>query len=416
MKIIVLGSGVLGVTTAYFLSKRGHKVTVIDRQPESARETSFANGGQLSYGHAEPWASPASLKKAIKWLGKKDAPLLFSFRLDYHMWKWTLGFLRNCTNERVRENTKTMLRLGLYSREVLHKMQDQAPLDFHYIQRGILHIFKSQDAFDAAVAQAEFQKGLGAPFESFSPEECIKKEPALEYLKDSLVGGIYSSIDESADVFAFTQILAGREGGSGVSFSYNTVIRNILTEGGKVIGIETDKGIKKADAYVVSLGSYSPIYLRKIGVKVPIYPMKGYSISVPIGDHKGVPEISITDQAEKVVFSRLGKVFRAAGTAEFAGYDHSIKASRIKMLKDVTRRNFPDCGDIDNAAQWACLRPSTPDGPPILGKCKYDNLFLSTGNGTLGWTQAPGSAKIVADIIEGKEPEIDMTGLTIDRY
>jgi len=289
MKIIVLGSGVLGVTTAHLLSTRGHDVTVIDRQPESGRETSFANGGQLSYVHAEPWASPSSLKKAIKWMGKKDAPMLFSFRADWQMWKWVFGFLRNCTDKKVQQNTETMLRLGLYSREVLHDMQNQFTLDFHHLKKGILHFFKTEEEYDKNVVQSDFQKELGAPdYEKLNPKQCVEKESAMAHLEDGLFGGLYYPTDESADVFAFTQMLAAKDEGN-VKFRYNTTIHSLVKEGGKIVGVETDRGILKADAYVMSLGSYSSIYLRKIGIKVPIYPMKGYSISVPIGDHKGAP-------------------------------------------------------------------------------------------------------------------------------
>lgn len=419
MKILILGSGVIGVTTAYFLSKRGHDVTVIDREPESARECSFANGGQLSYTHAEPWANPKSLKKAIQWIGKKDAPLMFRFRADYHMWRWACKFLWNCRKKATLKNTETMLRLGLYSREIMHRLQDELHLDYHYTQCGILHFFTDQYALDCATRQAEFQKDRGAPYELLTKEQCLEKEPALKARAHELVGGIYDCLDESGDVFMFTKALAERDKkktGESVTFQYDTTITGLRVEGNRIAAVQTDKGDMEADVIVMSLGAYSPVFLRKIGIDVPIYPMKGYSISVPMEGYDGAPNVSITDQKDKIVYSRLGNVFRVAGTAEFAGYDHSVNPYRIQLLKEAVRKNFPDAGDIDNATEWACLRPSTPDGPPILGRCRYENLILNTGHGTLGWTQSAGSARIVADIIEGKTPEIAMDGLTVDRF
>ena len=418
MKILILGSGIIGVTTAYFLSKRGHDVTVIDREPECAMECSFANGGQLSYCHAEPWASPSALVKAAKWLGKKDAPLLFSFRADLQQWLWTFKFLRNCTSGRVKRNSENMLRLGLYSRKVMHEIQQDIDFDFHYCQKGILHTFNKKSDLDHEIKQSEFQKTFGAPFEVLTPEQCIEKEPALSNIKENLVGGVFYELDESADIHEFTEKLAEKDKtiGSGVKFLYDTNVEELKTDGKKITGVKTDKGEFEADIYVMALGAYSPVFLRPIGINVPIYPMKGYSISINTKGYDGAPELSLTDQAHKLVFSRLGDILRVAGTAEFAGYNHDVNPVRIEMMKQVVRDKFPNCGDIENAAEWACLRPSTPEGCPTLGKIKYDNLVLNTGHGTLGWTQGAGSAKIVADIIEGKEPEIDMKGLNAKRY
>ena len=415
MKILILGSGVIGVTTAWFLAKNGHDVTVIDRQGESARECSFANGGQLSYCHAEPWSTPKAMKKAIRWMGKKDAPLLFRWRLDYNMWKWAFQFLGNCTKEHVGENTEVMLRLMLYSREMMHELQSELNLDFNYLQKGMLHIFDDEYSLNCSIRQSEHQKELGAPYERLTADECVAKEPALKHRKDKLFGGIYYPWDESGDVFKFTKELTAKCKDLGVKFMFGTEIRSLKKEGDKITAIETSEGDIEADKYVMSMGAYSSVYLRKVGISVPIYPMKGYSISVPVEESTEgeVPMVSITDQKDKIVYSHLGNVLRAAGTAEFAGYNHDILPYRTNMLKEAVKRNFPNSGDVNIASEWACLRPSTPNSIPILGKTPYDNLVMNTGHGTLGWTQAAASAKIVSDIIEDNKPAIDLAGLTL---
>ncbi len=419
MKIAILGAGVIGVTTAYFLGNRGHDVTVIDREPESAMECSFANGGQLSYSHGEPWASPSSLKKAITWLMKDDAPLKFRFRIDPAMWRWTSQFLLQCSNAKVMEHTEQLVRLGLYSRKVMHQILSEQPLECSYTQAGILHYFESKKSFNAFRLQSEFQRPLGVEFDTLTPEEVLKKEPALHTLKDKLVGGIFYPLDEAADVHAFTMELTERDKliGSGVKFLHSTTIESINRDGERICSVSTDKhGEIEADMFIVCLGAYSPLLLNPLGIYVPVYPMKGYSISIPVSADaapEDAPTLSLTDHSYKVVFSRLGNILRLAGTAEFDGYNHEITEKRIELLKTIAYDIFPECGDIDQAESWACLRPSTPAGPPLLGKTPIDNLLLNTGHGTLGWTQAAGSAKIVADIAEGKDPEIDLDGLCL---
>ncbi len=415
MKIVVLGAGVIAVTTAYFLAKDGHEVIVIDRQSESAGECSFANGGQLSYAHMEPWANPAVLPNILKWLGKEDAPLVFRLRADYAMWRWGVQFLKAATHKQSLETTRHMLRLSLYSRELMHALQQECALPFSYEKKGILHVFHDQKALDAEIEQAQFQQGLGVPFVPLAREECMQKEPALRYTEQPLIGGVFFPDDEMGNAYLFTRMLAGlcREQ-LGVQFHYNTNITRITASHDKVTGVETNKGVFTADSYVLSLGAYSSLYSRQIGISLPIYPMKGYSISIPIVHDEGSPAISLTDQTHKIVYSRLGDIIRVAGTAEFAGYDHSIKERRIAPILNSAQQLFPTMVTDENRAaiqKWACLRPSTPSGIPVLGKSRYPNLFMNTGHGTLGWTLACSSARVVADIIKGKTPDIDMTGL-----
>jgi len=418
MKILILGSGIIGVTTAYYLSARGHEVTVIDRQPGSAEECSYANGGQLSFSHVEPWASPDLFPRVFKWLVKKHSPLVFRPKLDPAMWSWLAKFLSNCNEAKVKETTTNLLRLSLYSKECIHKITNETGLSYAHLTKGTLHIFRNEKNLKAKIEQAAFQKELGCDFELLeSREACLKKAPSLTNSPKKIIGGIYFPMDESGDVHEFTVNLAKiAEQKNKAKFIYNTNILKIIKNGGKIDRIETDKGDFTADSYVMSLGAYSPIFLKQVGINVPIYPLKGYSISIPLKNPDAAPKICITDQANKVVYSRLGNTLRVAGTAEFAGYDHTIRNERINTLKRMTRGLFPDSGDIINAEPWACLRPSTPDSLPILGKSPLSNLFLNTGQGTLGWTLSCGSAKIIGDIIEQKEPDIDLTGLTMERF
>lgn len=418
MKIIILGAGIAGVSAAYFLAESGHEVHVVDREASSAMQTSFANGGQLSYSHAEPWANPGVLKKALPWVFKNDAPLLFRPKLDWHTLSWLTKFLGQCTEKKAIANTINTLRLGLYSRDVLNELAERTKVEFHYRHKGIAHIFKSQKSFDAGIEQAEFQVQHGAPYQTLTPEQCIELEPALKHIAPTLCGAVYYPDDESGDIHLFTQELAEMEDTSGrVKFHYGTRVQYLHREGNKITGVQTSKGKMEGDIYVMAMGSYSYLHLRDIKINVPMYPMKGYSISVPVGDSvTEAPTVSITDQSEKIVYSRLGNILRAAGTAEFAGFNTEINRKRVRMLKRNVEKLFPNCGDLSQATEWACLRPQMPDGGALIGKCKYENLILNTGHGSLGWTLGPGSSKIVADIIDGKEPEISLDGLTIDRF
>jgi D-amino-acid dehydrogenase len=415
MKIIVLGSGLLGVTTAYELGKRGYEVTVIDRQPESGAETSYANGGQLSYSHAEPWANPSVLPKLPKWMFREDAPLVFKPRADWPMIKWGLSFLRNCTTTRANINCVNILRLGMYSKRKMEQLVSDTNLSFDYSTKGVLHIFGSEDDFAHARKHNEFQQKFGCDEKVLTRDEVMAMEPALAYTKRTIVGGMHAHMDASGDAHMYCNALAKHcTEKYGVKFMYGVSIQRLRTEGQNIVAVVTDKGEMTADMYVMSLGSYSPLLLNPIGIKLPIYPMKGYSITIEANDF--CPNVSLTDGTYKIVYSRLGNRLRVAGTAEFAGHNTDINEARIEPIVRAAKELFPGAHWSQDIKKWACLRPSTPDGPPIMGISTYLNLFLNTGHGTLGWTQAAGSAAVVADIIEGKTPEIMMQGLTMERY
>lgn len=419
MKITILGAGVIGVTAAYILAERGHEVEVIDRQPEPGAETSFSNGGQLSFSHAEPWANPYVLSHVFKWMFQKDAPLVLKPSLDPHMMRWGLSFLRNCLKDRCDRNSVNLLRLGIYSKQVMEHIRITSGVSFDNMRSGILHIYTGEKDFAHAKQQAAYQNkfsGTNFSMEVLERDACLQKEPTLNYSNRHIVGGVYCAIDESGDCGKFTQNLAAIAAKDmNVQFDYNTNIESIHVNKGRITSVKTDKGMKYGDAFVMAMGSYSYLHLRKLGIHVPIYPMKGYSITMPVGQY--APSMSITDNENKVVVTRLGDHLRAAGTAEFAGYDTSINEDRITPILRATQSLFPHTDfSPENMFKWACLRPSTPDGPPILGRSKYDNLFLNTGHGTLGWTQAAGSATLLADVIENRQTEIALTGMTVDRF
>jgi D-amino-acid dehydrogenase len=414
MRVIILGAGVAGVTAAYVLGSRGHQVEVIEREAAPAMQTSYANGGQLSYTHAQPWANPDALPKVIKWMFQEDAPLVLKFSTDPHMITWGLRFLLNCNTRRANLSTKIMLRLGLYSRDKLAKIREETKLEYNHLSKGILHIFGSQLGLDGALKQARFQETLGAKEELLTREQCFAREPALKNATKSIAGGLYSDLDESGDLHVFTQKLAAYcIDNFGARFTYNANITRLRIEGGRIVAVETSQGDRTADAYVMAMGSYSPLLLRPIGLNMPIYPMKGYSITIPAWE--GAPQVSITDDEKKVVISRLGDKVRAAGTAEFARYNTDVREVRITPIVRCLSDLFPDA-QFGNMSRWACLRPQTPDGPPIIGRTKIENLFMHTGHGTLGWTQSPGSAHLLADIMENRPTEIPLEGLEASRY
>ncbi len=420
MKILVLGAGVSGITTAWALAEHGHDVQVLEESGEAASQCSFANGGQLSYTHAEPWANPGTLPKVLKWMFKEDAPLVMRFSPDLDMLRWAFAFLRNCTQARSDRNSETLLRLGLYSRLKMAELLESTEIEFHHLQKGILHIFSKEHDYRAAMRQSLYQEKLGCHEDVLTLSQCLQHEPALQHATKRIVGGIYSQVDESGDVHVFTQNLAKWcEERRDVKIHYNTRLAWLRRKNGQIVAAETSRGSIEADAFVMCLGSHSPIFLKPLGIRAPIYPMKGYSITIP--SWESAPEISITDNDKKIVISRLGDYVRAAGTAEFAGYNTHIREARIAPLRRCLQQLFPDAPifkhrhptDIQN---WACLRPQTPDGPPIIGNTPISNLYINSGHGTLGWTQAAGSAALLANIVDGRNTEISMNGLELKNY
>ena len=409
MKVVVLGAGVVGTASAWYLAKAGHEVTVLDRQPDAAMETSFANGGQISASHAEPWANPGAPRKILKWLAREDAPLLFRFRADRAQWQWGLSFLAECLPGRTRRNTAQILALTTYGREQLRALRAETGIEYDQLERGILHVYTDPVEFEAAVRASALEGGRGER-RILTPGECVALEPALKSCTLDILGGAYTESDESGDACKFTQLLARRCAERGVTFRYDATILRLAADAGRIAGVVVASGGATesiaADAYVMSLGSYSPLLLRGLGISVPVYPAKGYSITIPNADPAGAPTVSITDDAAKIVISRLGNRLRAAGTAELNGYDTSINRVRCEAIVQRTFALFPNAGSRANIEVWAGLRPATPSNVPLVGRTRYPNLFLNTGHGTLGWTMSCGSGRAIADIVSGVKPGV----------
>ena len=416
MKVIVLGSGVIGVTSAWHLALAGHEVTVVDRQDSAGKETSYANAGEVSPGYSAPWAGPGVPVKAIKWLLMQHRPLVIRPNLDMAMIRWGMQMLRNCTAARYEVNKGRMVRLAEYSRDVLREMRSSTGIGYDERMQGTLQLFRTQKQLDGTGADIEVLKRYGVRYELLDRAGCIRHEPALARVQDKFVGGLLLPGDETGDCFKFTQNLAERAAQRGVKFLYGTDIQRLETAGGRIAGVVTGAGTLKADAYLVALGSHSPTLLSPLGVRIPVYPVKGYSITVPITDAGGAPESTVMDETHKVAVTRLGDRIRVGGTAELAGYTLQLHEPRRRTLEHVVTDLFPAGGDVSKAEFWCGLRPMTPDGTPVVGGTRLPNLWLATGHGTLGWTMAAGTGRVMADLISGREPAIDMAGLTIDRY
>ena len=420
MKVIVLGAGLLGVTSAYFLRQQGYDVTVVDRQASAAAETSFANGGQISVSHAEPWANPGAPLKVLKWLGKEDAPLLFRLRADARQWRWGLQFLRECTPARTRHNIEQIVRLGTYSRDTLQQLRRDRDIAYDERTQGILHFYTSQEEFDAAEAPAAQMRDLGCDRRVISADEAVKIEPALAHIRPKLAGATYTSEDESGDANRFARELVKRCEQDGVQFLMSHTVTALRTAGGEVDHVEaTDNEGRfrrlRADAYVLAMGSLSPMLAKPLGIELPIYPAKGYSVTMPVKDASMAHQVSLTDDEFKLVFSRLGDRLRIAGTAELNGYDRDLNRVRCEALVRRVEELFPGAGDTEQAQFWTGLRPATPSNVPLIGRTKVGRLFLNTGHGTLGWTHACGSGKSIARIVAGLAPEVDFAFTGVER-
>ena len=416
MRVIVLGAGLLGTTSAYFLSQLGHEVTVVDRQPTPGAETSFANGGQISVSHAEPWANPGAPLKLLQWLGREDAPLLFRLRADMRQWLWGLQFLRECTPARTRHNIGHIVRLGTYSRDTLQALRRDLGLEYDQRTQGILHFYTSQKEFDAAEAPAQQMRELGCERQVISADEAVRLEPALRHIRPQLAGATYTAEDESGDANRFARELAARCVADGVEFRMGHHITALREAGGRIDHVEvTDNEGRyqriQGDAYVLALGSFSPVLVKPLGLNLPIYPAKGYSVTMPVKDASMAHQVSLTDDEFKLVFSRYtseqGDRLRIAGTAELNGYDRDLNPVRCQAIVRRVEALFPGAGDSTQAQFWSGLRPATPSNLPIIGQSRVQNLFLNTGHGTLGWTHSCGSGKSLARIVSGLAPEVD---------
>ena len=423
MRVIVLGAGLLGVTSAYFLRQQGHDVTVIDRQATPGAETSFANGGQVSVSHAEPWANPGAPLKLLKWLGREDAPLLFRLRADMRQWMWGLQFLRECTPARTRHNIQHIVRLGTYSRDTLQALRRDIGLEYNQRTQGILHFYTSQKEFDAAEAPAQQMRELGCERHVISADEAVRLEPALRHIRPQLAGATYTAEDESGDANLFARELAACCVADGVEFRMGHHITALREAGGRIDHIEVtnDEGRYQritGDAYVLALGSFSPLLVKPLGLNLPIYPAKGYSVTMPVKDASMAHQVSLTDDEFKLVFSRYtceqGDRLRIAGTAELNGYDRDLNQVRCDAIVRRVEELFPGAGDASQAQFWSGLRPATPSNLPIIGQSRVQNLFLNTGHGTLGWTHACGSGKSLARIVSGLAPEVDFAFVGAD--
>jgi len=416
MKILVLGSGVIGVTSAWYLAKAGHDVTVIDRQQEPASETSFANAGQLSFGYTTPWASPGLALKAAKWMMRKNSPLIIQPKPSLTMAQWLFAMLRNCNEKSYKKNKTLMMRISDYSARCLAALRQETGIDYEARMKGTIQLFRNSHQLDAAQKDIEVLKADGIAFELLDEKACIAFEPGLAGLHGEIIGALRMPGDETGDCRIFTTKLANLAKAQGVCFLFNTRVERLLEENGRITGVKTSAGEFRADACLAAMASFTPQFLDPLGLKVPIYPIKGYSITAPIVDETKAPVSTVIDDNFRVAVTRLGNTIRVGGMAELSGYHIHLPKARQRTLETALHMMFKGAGDTSNVKLWSGLRPVTPDSVPVIGKTRYHGLFINAGHGTLGWTMACGSGRLIADIISGQKPEIDPKELDISRY
>ncbi|KWF29639.1 D-amino acid dehydrogenase [Burkholderia pseudomultivorans] len=415
MRVVILGSGVVGVASAYYLARAGHEVTVIDREAGPALETSFANAGQISPGYAAPWAAPGVPLKAVKWMFEKHAPLAIRLDGTRFQLQWMWQMLRNCTAERYAVNKGRMVRLAEYSRDCLQALRADTGIQYEGRTGGTLQLFRTQQQLDGAAKDIAVLQEANVPFELLSPAELKNAEPALAAVSHKLTGGLRLPGDETGDCQLFTTRLAALAESLGVKFRYNTPIDALAIAGGRIAGVQCGSETVRADAYVVALGSYSTNFVANL-MKIPVYPLKGYSITAPIVDAAAAPVSTVLDETYKIAITRFDQRIRVGGMAEIVGFDKNLRAARRETLEMCVNDLFPGGGDTSKATFWTGLRPMTPDGTPIVGRTPVSNLFLNTGHGTLGWTMSCGSGQLLADLISGKKPAIQADDLSVHRY
>ena len=415
MKVCVLGAGVAGMTSAYFLWRAGHEVTVVERNAGVGLETSYANGDQLSYSYVAPLAGPGVLPKLPPWLMRRDSPLRFSPRLDYYQWRFCVQFVLACTAAQSALTTRRLLRLSFYSRRLMHEIVEHETLDFDYVKNGKLVFYSDEASFRGAVATMDYQRSLGCEQEALDRDGCVAIEPALSQIAHEIAGGIYTPSEDAGDCYQFCRSLERvmRSGPNPVRFELDTQVTALLHDGKSITSIETNRHPVAADKYVVTLGAQSVFLLRPIGIDPSIYPLKGYSLTLPIVNAGAAPFVSITDHKRKVVYARLGEELRVAGLADITSYRNDLDPERIQVLVKQARDTFPEGADFSHIKTWCGLRPATPEGTPVLGRTRYDNLLLNIGHGALGFTLACGCGKIMADMASGREPEISLEGFTL---
>jgi D-amino-acid dehydrogenase len=413
MRVVILGSGVIGVTSAYYLARAGHDVTVLDRQPGPALETSFANAGQISPGYASPWAAPGIPLKAMKWMLQRHAPLSITPDGTLFQLQWMWQMLQNCTPERYAVNKERMVRLAEYSRDCFKALRASTGIEYEGRQQGTTQLFRTQKQLDDAAKDIQVLEETGVPYELLSREQLVAAEPGLD--QNKLVGGLRLPNDETGDCQLFTTRLTALAEKLGVKFRYGVDITGLLTAGDAIKGVQCGPELVTADSYVVALGAYSTSLLQDL-VKIPVYPLKGYSITVPIVNAGAAPVSTILDETYKIAVTRFDDRIRVGGMAEIAGFDKRLNPRRRETLEMVVNDLFPGAGDTASASFWTGLRPMTPDGTPIVGRTGLRNLFVNTGHGTLGWTMSCGSAQLLSDIISARRPAILSDDLSVSRY
>jgi D-amino-acid dehydrogenase len=414
MHVVVLGAGVIGLATAWCLSRDGHRVTLVERNRGVALETSYANGGQLSYSYVAPLASPSVLPKLPPWLLSADAPLRFRPQADLQQWRFCLAFLLACTQKQADLTTRQLLVLSFYSRMLTRELVERESLDFAYARSGKLVVHSDAATYASACRLLDYQASLGCEQQALDADACVALEPALAHMRPLLAGGIHTPSEDAGDCYLFCVGLERMLRAAGATFILGETVRRLRAEGGRVVAAETAQGAVEADAYVLATGNRSVPLAREVGIRLPMYPLKGYSLTVPIADDAGAPRVSVTDYGQKVVYARLGESLRVAGMAEIAGHDAEPDPRRVALLARQAASRFPGAGDYDGARAWCGLRPATPKGPPVLGATPYPNLMLNVGHGALGFTLAMGSAQVVADLVAGRQPAIPLDGFRLE--
>ncbi|MDO7231203.1 D-amino acid dehydrogenase [Acinetobacter nosocomialis] len=415
MRVIVLGSGVIGVASAYYLARQGAEVTVLDRQSGPAEETSFGNAGQISPGYSTPWAAPGIPFKAVKWMFQHHAPL--AINLDGSMWQlqWMAQMLKNCNPQSYAVNKERMMRVAEYSRDCLRELRKDTGIHYENRAKGTLQLFRKEAQMEAVQRDISVLEECGVSYELLNGNELGRVEPALANAQDKLVGGLHLPNDETGDCYLFTNALAQIAKELGVNFQFNQNVEKLIVEGDQIKGVQVNGKVLTADRYVLAFGSYSRDFLKPLDLQLPVYPVKGYSLTIPIVDPAFAPQSTVLDETYKIAITRFDQRIRVGGMAELSGFNLGLNEDRRATLQMVTQDLFPG-GDMAQASFWTGLRPMTPDSTPIIGATRFKNLFLNTGHGTLGWTMACGSGKLISDIVLNHKTDISTDGLSIQRY
>jgi len=416
MKVLILGGGVIGVTSAYFLAKQGHDVTVVERQESVALETSYANAGQVSYAYSSPWATPGIPLKAIKWLLSKHPPLVINPMMSTETLKFIYRMLKNCNHSSFNINKGRMLRISNYAKGCLSEIERDTKIEYEQRKKGFLQILRTNKQVVDTQKDIAILEQFGTSYKVLDVDGCLAVEPGLKHVKDKIAGGLQFEGDVTGNCFKFTNELQKKCLELGVNFEFNIIVESLLIDNRKICAVKTNKGDMAADSFVVAMGSYTAKLLQPVGIDIPVYPVKGYSITVPVLSDEDAPQSTVMDETHKVAITRLGNNVRAAGTAELTGYNLSLREKSRATVRHSVQSLFPYAADMSDDQFWTGLRPMTPDGTPVIGKTPISNLFLNTGHGTLGWTMSTGSGKLIADIVSGNKTEISLNGLEMSRY